>query len=562
MKFQEYINKKKLNESQDNEAINEFSGDEATEVNFGLFSWGGGGEIDAMAAATAAAALIVAKTVYNGVVYGMLKGSLPGYLSKYKLTEAPKSRNIYDDRYDKEVIEPLRKQKEALMGTGGSREDEDFRGEDTEEKSAKQKVEDYFKKAIDAADGNPAKKQQLQQKKQQALQNIDMKIQKLQNQIDVATDKRDVQWEKMKEDWRKFSEKHKKMEDRFLEVRDSPLASAFRKRWEEEFVSAKNQANIEVLQEALKIATDNKNQKEIDAIQNSIKRSEATEKEAQQALADVEADFDAAEGQNKSLEEFGIPAWIEAGTVYAETLESTYGKWNDIYQELSKEEPSAGEGGNDEQKAEELKYKIEQAEKKIDSGKEKAQQAKDAGSEQKASKIEAAIDKIEDDLAAYKEELSKLGESVSYATYFSLSIRINETIKMIDMILEEEGNNEPKKGNFSMVKDIMMKAVNAASDEDRKTIATEALADIQKLKAAKLKETESRNKMAELFEKNKDKEGDLPKGAAAFASYAPQDAKEQAEPMDTAIAELKEKGAEEKEPQEEPQEEPQGDTVI
>lgn len=557
MKFHEYINRKNLNESQEVERIDELSGDEATEVNFGLFSWGGGGEIDAMGAAAAAAALIVAKTIYNGVIYGMLQSSLPAYLEKYKQTEAPKSRDIFDEKYDKEVIQPLKDQKNTLLGKGGERSDQELeRGED--EKSAKQKIEDYFKKAKDAAEGNPAKKEQLEQKKQQALKNIDMKVQKLQNQIEIATNKRDVLWDRMKEDWRKFSDKHKKMEERFIEVRDSVLASAFRKKWEEEFTTAKNQANIEVLNAALKLATENKNQKEIDAIQNSIKRAEAVEKEAQQALADVDADFEAAEGQNKSLEDFGVQQFIQADTMYMQELKNTYGKWNDVYQELSKEEPSTGEGG-DEKKAEELKNKIEKAEKKIKSGEGKAQQAKDAGDTEKASKIDAAITKLKGDLESYKEELAQLGESVSYATYFSLSIRINETIRMIDLILEEDGEKKEVKGSFSDVKAIIMKAINAAKDEDKKTLASEALTDVQKIKEAELKSIEARNKMAELFKKNKDKEGDLPKGAEQFARFQPQDPKEQIGVYDDTIAELKEKGAEEKEkPKEQKSDKEQG----
>ena len=259
MKFQEYIYKK--NQKNESQQLNEFSGDQATEVDFGLFSWGGGGEIDAMAAATAAAGLLLAKGIYNGIVYAKLKAQLPGYLKKYKVAAAPKSREVFDAQYDAKFIDKLKQQKQTLLGTGGSREDEDLRGEGEGEKSAKEKIKNYFRAALDKKDLDADRKAALRDKRDAALQQVDAKIQGLQNQIDKFNDKKEVEWEKIQEDWRRFDEKFKEKSEGtfgFVEVKDSILASSWSKKWDNEFTIAKKEADIEVLEEAQKIATENK----------------------------------------------------------------------------------------------------------------------------------------------------------------------------------------------------------------------------------------------------------------------------------------------------------------
>jgi hypothetical protein len=559
MKFQEYIYKK--NQKNESQKLNEFSGDQATEVDFGLFTWGGGGEIDAMAAAAAAAGLLLAKSIYNGAVYARLTGLLPGYLKKYKLAAAPKSREVFDAKYDKEKIEPLRSKKETLLGIGGERGDEDVinvsRGDDdAEEQSPKDKIRNYFKKLIDKAP-DEERKSNLREKRDKALQQLDMKVQALQNQIDKLTDKREIDWEKIQEDWRQFEEKFKQKSEGtfgFVEVRDSILASSWRKKWEKEFTIAKKNADIEVLDDALKIATENKNDKEIDAIKNAKKRAEESKKTAEDAIDEVTDEFDKAEAAQASLDELGVPAMMSANMQYNMLLGETFQKWGKLFNDLSGKKEEGGPEGPD---VEGLKKKIAKAEKKIESGKKKAQQFKDAGDSERAEKVINAVKKIEKDLADYKEKLGQGNESLSDASYYNLSIQIDESIKMLDILLEEETEEKKQTLNFSEVRKTMQKAISAAPDEDKKTLATEAIADVQKIRQAKIAQADARNKMVELFKKYKEKPGDaedrvdLPKGSEVFSNMKPIDPKEDIEPLDKAITDFKEQGGEiGKEPQE------------
>ena len=552
MKFQEYVNKKhQKNESKN---INEFSGDQATEVDFGLFTWGGGGEIDAMAAATAAAGLLLAKSIYNGAVYARLTALLPSYLKKYKVAAAPKSREVFDAKYDKDKIEPLRKKKEQLLGLGGEREDDDViqtqRGDDETpaEKSPKEKIRNYFKQLIDKAP-DEERKANLRDKRDNAIQTLDVKVQGIQNEIDKLTDKREVDWEKLQEDWRQYEEKFKKKSEGtfgFVEVRDSILASSWRKKWEKEFTIAKKEADIEVLDEAQKIATENKNEKELDAIKNAKKRAEESKVTAEEAIDSVTDEFDKAEAAQASLADLGVPAMMSANMEYNMLVGETFQKWGKIYNDLAGE---SGESGDS--KAEELKQKIDKAEKKIQSGKQKAEEFKEAGDDERASKVFAAVKKIEDDVAAYKEELSKLGESLSEAKYYSLMIQIDESIKMLDLLFEEEGEEGKKTVGFSDVRKVMQKAISAAPEEDQKTLATEAIADTQKIKQAKIAQADARNKMVELFEKQKqtpdEDKPDLPEGSEVFSNMKKIDPKEDIEPLEKAITDFKEQGGEVKE---------------
>ena len=196
-----------------------------------------------------------------------------------------------------------------------------------------------------------------------------MKVQALQNQIDKLTDKRDTDWEKIQEDWRQYEEKFKQKSEGtfgFIEVRDSILASSWRKKWEKEFTIAKKEADIEVLDEALKIATENKNEKEIDAIKNAKKRAEESKKTAEDAIDEVTDENDKAEALQASLDEFGVPAMIGANMQYNMLLGETFQKWGKLYNDLSGKKEEGGPEGPD---VEGLKKKIAKAEKKIESGK-------------------------------------------------------------------------------------------------------------------------------------------------------------------------------------------------
>ena len=157
-----------MNEAQ---AVNEVGYQEqATEVNFGFFSWGGGGELDNMAAVALAAAVIAAKGIYNGIVYAKLKGKLPAYLKMYKEHAAPKAKDVWDHEFDEKNIVELKKQKDVLTGKGDFRADADYK-ETTKNKgeTPKETIEAKFRTAIDAASGNPDKQEALRSKRDQAL---------------------------------------------------------------------------------------------------------------------------------------------------------------------------------------------------------------------------------------------------------------------------------------------------------------------------------------------------------------------------------------------------------
>ena len=538
MKFQEYLNKKK--QVKESQKLNEFSGDEGGEVDFGLFKWGGGGEFDALGAATLAAGLLLAKSIYNGVIYGMLKAALPAYLKDYKKAAAPKSRDIFDAEYDRDKIDPLKQEKGALMGTGGSREDDDLRGDKEEEKSAKQKIENYFRAAIEKAPTED-RKAQLRDKRDTAIQQVEAKIQGIQKKIDALTDKKEVEWAKIQEDWRRTEEKFEEKQKGFVEVRDSILASSWRKKWEKEFVIAKKEADIEVLEEAQQIATDNKDKRELDAIKNAKKRAEESLAAANQAIDEITDENDKAEAQNANMEQLGVVSYMTANTEYNLALQESFKKWGAI---------ANSQDGSEEKTADPkaLKFKIEKAEKKIESGKKKAQELKDAGDTEKADKILAAVSKIEGELETYKEELSKIGESLSDAQWFLLNMRINEAIMMIDALLEEE---EKKELGFTDLRKVMQKAISGAPDKDKKKLLDEAIKDVSAIKDKKTKMTETRNDMVDKFEEFKgksDEEGeklDLPKGSEMYSSLKKLDPAKEIKSLDDTITDFKEQGGEE-----------------
>ena len=69
-----------------------------------------GGEIDALVAGAGAAGALIAKALYNGIIYAKLKSQLPKYLEEYKKYGAPKSREVFDAEQDR-LIQKLKQQK-------------------------------------------------------------------------------------------------------------------------------------------------------------------------------------------------------------------------------------------------------------------------------------------------------------------------------------------------------------------------------------------------------------------------------------------------------------------
>ena len=168
------------------QSLNEFAGAKAETK---------GGEIDSLIGAVgsglAAAGAFMVKALYNRQVYKNLTGELPNFLKLYKLTEAPKSRDVWDNAKQKTLF-ALKREKAMLLGSGGERVDKDSttasRGETDapgDEKSAKQQIDAKFADKIKAADdaNKPELATALRKQKTEAKQRVDLKIQSLQKKI-------------------------------------------------------------------------------------------------------------------------------------------------------------------------------------------------------------------------------------------------------------------------------------------------------------------------------------------------------------------------------------------
>lgn len=506
MKFQEYLNNKEtIGETQkfsETEKLNEFSGDEATEVNFGLFSFGGGGEIDAAAAAVGVAALVMAKGIYNYGVYKWLQSKLPNYLEQYKISQAKNSSDLFDAIWERDKINPLKEKKMMLLGTGGERDDKDVEDAE-EERGAKQQIKDKFR-AILAKKGIPEeKKQELRQQRDQALAVVDKQIQSLSDQISKLEEEKDIAFAQKQEEFRKLDEKFEEQQDKFIEVRDSMFASAWSKRWAVEFKDAKGQADIEVLEKSLEVARESASKRELAAIQDKLKRAKESQAEAQAALDDVMKDTEQAEVEKASLEELGIVAYQDAEKAYYDSggqLETVYKKWVSIG-ETFKEEDKEDSGGRDKKAS--LEKKIETAEAKIEKGENAAEKARADKEFDKAVKIEKAVEKIKDDLKSYKEEIANLPESFSDDDYLRMSLHINEASRMLDLILEEDGEKEKVKGTWSVVRKFMSNVISDAPDKKKEELATEAVKDAKTLSNFEADIIKKQNVMVSLIDKRK-----------------------------------------------------------
>ena len=197
---QNFFIRKELNESRLNEDFAE------TPISSGF---GSGGEIDAGVAAVGAAGAAVFKAMFNLTVYKLLKSELPNYIKEYKQWGAPKARDVFDAKFEREV-DKLKKEKATLLGKGGERSDRDVQDRKSEE-SAKDKIKAIFQKQIDAADkDNPEKAKQLRANRDKAYQQLDLKIQNLQKQIETAKSGSEVAWENATAKWDVYKDKFEK----------------------------------------------------------------------------------------------------------------------------------------------------------------------------------------------------------------------------------------------------------------------------------------------------------------------------------------------------------------
>jgi hypothetical protein len=474
-----------------------------------------GGEIDSLFAAVGAAAALVGKSIYNGIIYAKLKSELPKYIEQYKITQAPSSRAVFDFNVKKKQSE-LKKQKEMLTGSGGSRQDRELSGDRATkdaETSTKQKISDMYKDKITAAEGK--QKEVLRKERDAALDKIDLKVQQLQKKIEEINDNADVAWDKAKETFRQYDEAFAKKIDGFIEVRDSVLASSWRKKWDKEFVIAKNTANIEVLAEAKKIATDQKDKEEVEAITKSEARAKESQKAAEEALGAIEADAEEAEGQMKSAEELGITETMTAAQELDNGLKESVKKWKG--------------------KAEEAKGATEES-------------IRSSLTNMKTLLESLSIDStnsITTDIAFYESEFNKITstDNVSHHDLYILSIHLNETFKYLissqgnELLLEAKDEDA---ANMSTVKKYMDSAISNAPDEDKSSIAKECASDLESLKSLKQKYVSTINKCADAIKSAKEDENfKMPPGLSGFGDLSKKDEKEETEPYDKAIEELK-----------------------
>jgi hypothetical protein len=283
------------------------------------------------------------------------------------------------------------------------------------------------------------------------------------------------------------------------------LASSWRKRWDKEFTIAKNQANIEVLEQAGKIAAENNDKKELEAIRGAQARAKESEAAAEEAIKDIESDAENAERMQADANQFAIPAFMGALSAQKEITTSLYDKWSGRAEKADKEGVSGG-------KKDALKFKIEKAEGKLKKAEDFLNDVIEKVDDEKAAKIQTQIEKIKNDIAVYKKEFES-NESFDDNQFYSLSSRVYEASVMLDKILKESQlfEAETNPANFSGIQKVMMKAIHGVPQEGREAEASEAIKDIEKLADAEKTTAAARNEMAGKFEENagKDKEDRL-----------------------------------------------------
>lgn len=499
-----------------------------------------GGEIDTALAAAGAAAALMAKALYNGIIYAKLKTELPKYLEQYKLYAAPSSEAVYKAKQDR-LIQKLKQQKAVLTGSGGTRaENQDSKSEE----SAKDKIAKMYKAKIENASGEA--KANLRAQRDAAIEKIDLQIQKLSKAIEEAENKSEVNWDREQEKWRQTDEAFTKKQDAFSTA-GGLLGSAWKNKWTKEFTIAKNNAKVDVLELAKKIATDKKNDDEVAAITKSIERAKAAEQAAEEALKGIEDDADKAERMQADAGQFGVDAFISSMEAYQETINQAYEKWDKRFEgveDTGKEpEDTAIEKEKIQAKIDKLNDKLT----KIKSLLDKKKDSDDEGDKKIVVRAQAAIDKLEADIKAEKEKLPE-----SEVDLYSMQIRLNETNIMLNELaislglFEAEEGSAPKEGEhatFSQLRSIINKVIAKSPDDKKKDIASEGQEDIANIKAALITANNARNTMAKNFSANAEKEGDdklhLPKELESFKSYKEVEPEAGVEMMDKYAEELK-----------------------
>jgi hypothetical protein len=479
-----------------------------------------GGEIDTALAATGAAGALIAKALYNGLVYAKLKAELPKYLEEYKQYAAPSSEAVYKAKQDR-LIQKLKQQKAVLTGGGGTRaNNQDSKTED----SAKDKIHKMYKAKIDAASGDA--KANLRAQRDAAVEKIDLQIQKLSKQIEEAENKADVDWDRAQEKWRQTDEAFTKKQDAFSTA-GGMLGSAWKNKWTKEFTIAKNNAKVDVLELAKKIATDKKNDDEVAAISKSIERAKAAEQAAEDALKGIEDDADKAERIQADAGQFGVDAFVAAMKDYQDTINQAYEKWDKRFEGVETPGSEPEDNAIDKDKIQAKIDKLNDKLTKIRTLLDKKKDSDDEADKKLVVRAQAAIDKLEADIQAEKEKLPE-----SEADLYSMQIRLNETNIMLNDLaislglFEAEESGAPGEGEhatFSQLRTIMNKVISKAPDDQKKNIASECQEDIANIKTALITANGARNKMAQKFSDNAEKEGDnklnLPKELESFKSY-------------------------------------------
>jgi hypothetical protein len=532
MKFKDYLERKTVVES--NEHLYEFSGDEATRLDIGPFSWGGGNELESVAnvvaAGTLSIALLAAKSVYNRTIYTSLKSSLKPYIEAYKNSSADRSKYVFDHKYKTEVIEPLKAK------TKSSSDDED--------KSAVTQIEDEYREMIKRAEGNSAKQEQLRKQRDQKLAAAKGNTENAKKELEKAENMKEVAWKKAENNYTTEKEKIEKKQEKFIELQSNILGSSFKKKWDLEFAEAKRNADIEVLEEAIQIATDTGDKKTSEELKNKL----SDVKDDENVDENVDEQFEKANKQIESLNKYGITQWQDAYTEYTNKANEVYKKWVDIEKAIQDKQNKTSDKSSDEKtedsKTKELKDRIESAEEKIKKAEEELKSAEEAGDEEKAKLISDALEKAKQTVDGYKEELKNMSESISFASFRMINFKLSEAI---NLIIEETESKDP----LGTIKSVILKSINSYDGEDKKKIATEGITDLQKIKQAKINQINLRNRMVELVNKGIESEDEeMPDEAKAFKEFPKLEPEKDTEAITNAIQELKDLGGEEKEPEE------------
>ena len=364
--------------------------------------------------------------------------------------------------------------------------------------------------------------------------------------------KKTVDWAKKTEDWRQYNEKWAEKQDGFVEVKDSILASSWKKRWDNEFKIAKAEADIEVLDEALRLAADKKNQDELDAIQNSKKRAEERLAAAEEAIGEVDQDADVnAEDQQSSAREFGIVGFMSARDAAEEALFEANKKWSS--------KADSYEGGKTSKNKEDLEKKIEGAKEKIENARIKSEDLRKQGKDDRADKLDAAISRAEKMVSDWRDELSTIADSLDTGIYYSLLTRMNEEIDSLTALYEDQQQG-PKVPPLSEVRKNMQRAISAAPDEEKQGLLDESIKTLDEIKQLKQEEAQNRNEMVKKIAENRgEEESDqkkFPKEFEVFKNYKEVEIKKEIEPYETAIKYFEEQGGKRPpEPKKEPKEE-------